>query len=69
MGEGGLCSPGHGITAAAADLHPRAARVIEERVFADRSIEETASTLGVSIGTVKRDYAFGRAWLARELSV
>ena len=50
-----------------AEQHPRSAHVIQERVFADRSIEETAEALGISAGTVKRDYAFGRAWLAREM--
>ena len=47
--------------------HPRAAHVIQERVFADRSIEETAAAMRISAGTVKREYAFGRAWLAREM--
>ena len=47
--------------------HPRAARVVHERIFADRSIEETAVALGLSTGTVKREYAFGRAWLARQM--
>lgn len=50
-----------------AELHPRAARVIQERFFADLSIEETAAAVGISSGTVKREYAFARAWLAREL--
>jgi len=47
--------------------HPRVARVIEERIFADRSIDETAKAIGVSAGTVKREYLFGRAWLARAM--
>jgi RNA polymerase sigma factor (TIGR02999 family) len=50
-----------------ATQHPRAAQVIQERVFADRSIDATAEALGVSAGTVKREYAFGRAWLARNM--
>lgn len=50
-----------------AQQYPRPARVVQERIFADLSIEDVASTLGVSAGTVKRDYQFARAWLAREL--
>lgn len=50
-----------------ASEHPRVGKVMELRFFADMSIEETASTLGISPGTVKRDFAFGRAWLVREL--
>ena len=50
-----------------AENHPRPARVIQERIFADLSIEEVAAALGVSPGTVKRDYQLARAWLAREL--
>ena len=48
-------------------VHPRAARVMMERVFAGRTIEETAVALAVSPGTVKREFAFARAWLRREL--
>ena len=38
-----------------------------EMIFADLSIEDAARALGVGSGTVKRDFAFGRAWLLREL--
>jgi DNA-directed RNA polymerase specialized sigma24 family protein len=31
------------------------------------SIEETASALGVSPRTIKRDWTYARAWLSREL--
>jgi RNA polymerase sigma factor (TIGR02999 family) len=47
--------------------HARVAKVIELRFFADLSIEETAVALGISPGTVKRDYSFGRAWLIHQL--
>ena len=47
--------------------HPRVAEVIRLRFVADLSIEDAARALGVSSGTVKRDFALGRAWLLREL--
>jgi RNA polymerase sigma factor (TIGR02999 family) len=45
----------------------RQARVVECRCFAGLSVEETAAALGASEATVKRDWAFARAWLNREL--
>jgi RNA polymerase sigma factor (TIGR02999 family) len=45
----------------------RAARVIELRFFAGLTEAETAEALGVSVATLKRDWAFGRAWLLRHL--
>lgn len=45
----------------------RAARVIELRFFAGLTEAESAEALGVSIATLKRDWAFGRAWLLRHL--
>lgn len=48
--------------------HPRVAEVIRLRFVADLSIEATARQLQLGSGTVKRDYAFGRAWLLRELN-
>lgn len=48
--------------------HPRVADVIRLRFMGDLSIEEAARALTLSAGTVKRDYALGRAWLARELT-
>ena len=46
---------------------PRAARVVELRFFAGLSVEETAAALGVSVPTVKRDWAWARTWLYSEL--
>ncbi len=43
------------------------ARVVELRFFGGLSIEETASVLEVSTGTIKREWAVARAWLFREL--
>jgi RNA polymerase sigma factor (sigma-70 family) len=48
-------------------LGERQARVVECRCFGGLSVEETAAALGVSVATVKRDWAFSRAWLNREL--
>ncbi|MBX3396055.1 MAG: sigma-70 family RNA polymerase sigma factor [Phycisphaerae bacterium] len=41
----------------------RAASVVCMRFFAGLSHEETAEALGVSVGTVKNDWNFARAWL------
>lgn len=45
----------------------RCARTVELRFFAGMSVEETAELMGVSEKTVKRDWAFARAWLQGEL--
>jgi RNA polymerase sigma factor (TIGR02999 family) len=50
-------------------IDARHARVVECRVFAGLSVEETAEALDISPATVKRDWALARAWLNRELSV
>ena len=42
---------------------PRAADVVRLRFFAGLSVEETAKALDVSERTVKREWAFARAWL------
>lgn len=44
------------------------ARIVELRYFAGLSIEETAEAVGVSIATVKREWAFSKLWLRRELA-
>lgn len=49
------------------ELEPRRARVVECRFFGGMTVEETATALGVSPRTVKRDYAMAQAWLQREL--
>jgi RNA polymerase sigma factor (TIGR02999 family) len=48
-------------------LNARQCRVVECRCFAEMSVEETAAALALSPATVKRDWAFARAWLNREL--
>jgi RNA polymerase sigma factor (TIGR02999 family) len=45
----------------------RQAKVVECRFFGALGIEDTAAALGISPATVKRDWAFARAWLFREL--
>ncbi len=49
-------------------LAPRQGRVVEMRFFAGLDIDETAEVLGISRATVKRDWAFARAFLLQELS-
>jgi RNA polymerase sigma factor (TIGR02999 family) len=47
---------------------PRASKVVEARIFGGLSIEETAEALELSLSTVSRDWRFGRAFLAGQLS-
>ena len=47
----------------------RQCRVVECRFFGGMSVEETAAALGISDRSVKRDWAFARAWLRRELQL
>ncbi len=44
-----------------------AAAVVRLRFYAGLSIDETAKALGVSLRTIRRKWAFARAWLYREL--
>lgn len=46
----------------------RAAKVVELKFFGGMENEEIADALGVSLATVKRDWALARAWLHRELA-
>jgi RNA polymerase sigma factor (TIGR02999 family) len=46
---------------------PRLAEIVRLRYFTGLSVEETASVVGGSVRTLKRDWRFARAWLAREL--
>lgn len=51
-----------------AELDQRKSQIIELRFFGGLSIEETAEVLGVSPGTVMRDWTFAKAWLRREIT-
>ena len=51
-----------------AELEPRLSEVVECRFFGGLSIDETADALGISVATVKRDWALARSWLYRELN-
>lgn len=46
----------------------QAASIVRLRFFAGLSVEEAALALGISDRTVKRDWAFARAWLRTELA-
>lgn len=46
---------------------PRAANVVRLRFYAGLEIAQVAEALGISERTVRNDWAFARAWLAREL--
>jgi RNA polymerase sigma-70 factor (ECF subfamily) len=46
---------------------PRLSEVVSLRFFAGMSVEETARALDVSPITVKRDWAFARAWLCERI--
>jgi RNA polymerase sigma factor (TIGR02999 family) len=50
-----------------AALDPRAAHIVEMRVFGGLTVEEIAEALGVSKRTIDHDWAVARMWLAREL--
>jgi RNA polymerase sigma factor (TIGR02999 family) len=50
-----------------AEIDPRKSKMVELRFFGGLSIEETAKVLGVSPGTVRRDWTLAKAWLQREI--
>jgi RNA polymerase sigma factor (TIGR02999 family) len=51
-----------------AGLDDRAARIVEYRIFAGMTLEETAAALDTSVKTVQRTWITARAWLRKELS-
>ena len=53
---------------ALAVLAPDKARVVELRYFGGLSVAETAGVMDIAPATVKRHWAFARAWLYRSLS-
>lgn len=50
-----------------AAMDARQSEILEQRYFGGMSLEETASAVGVSLATVKRELRSARAWLAAEL--
>jgi len=50
------------------EFDSRKGQMVELRFFGGLSIEETAEILGVSPGTVMRDWTLAKAWLHREMS-
>jgi RNA polymerase sigma factor (TIGR02999 family) len=48
-------------------IAPEKARVVELRYFGGLSVDETAAYLSIAPITVKRHWAFARAWLLRQL--
>ncbi|MFN8575080.1 MAG: ECF-type sigma factor [Gemmatimonadaceae bacterium] len=50
-----------------AALEERQAQIVELRFFGGLDVDQVAQVLGISPATVKRDWAFARAFLQREL--
>lgn len=48
---------------------PESARIVKLRFFTGLTVEEAAEVTGLSTRTVKREWAYARAWLFRELSL
>ena len=46
----------------------RHSRVVELRFFGGLSLKEIAHVLGVSVGTVRRDWSLAQGWLYRQLN-
>jgi RNA polymerase sigma factor (TIGR02999 family) len=50
-----------------AAVQPRAAQLVQLRFFLGQTLEEAAAHLGLHARTARRDWAYARAWLRREL--
>ncbi len=50
------------------DFDPRKAKIVELRYFGGLSVEETATVLSVSEGTVTRDWRLARGWLIAQIA-
>jgi RNA polymerase sigma factor (TIGR02999 family) len=48
-------------------VDPVAAKLVELRVFAGQSVDESAAILALSLSTAKRTWNYARAWLRREV--
>jgi RNA polymerase sigma-70 factor, ECF subfamily len=49
-------------------LDPRQGSIVELRFFGGLTVEETATVVGISPRTVKREWQMSRAWLRREMA-
>jgi RNA polymerase sigma factor (TIGR02999 family) len=49
------------------ELSPRQGKLLQHRYFGGLTLEESASAMGVSLATAKRELRSARAWLALEL--
>lgn len=49
-------------------IDARQGRIVELRFFGGLTVEETATVVGASPRTVKRDWQLARAWLKREMA-
>jgi RNA polymerase sigma factor (TIGR02999 family) len=45
----------------------RLGEIVQLRYYTGLSVEETANVIGASVSTLKRDWRYARAWLARRL--
>lgn len=67
---------GHGLDLVALDtaldelaaIYPQQASIVELRFYGGLTIDQTASTLGISTATVSREWAMARAWLRRRMT-
>ncbi|HMK84960.1 MAG TPA: sigma-70 family RNA polymerase sigma factor [Steroidobacteraceae bacterium] len=50
-----------------AKFDPDLCRIVELRFFGGLSVEDSATVMGISPATVKREWAAARAWLSRQL--
>jgi RNA polymerase sigma factor (TIGR02999 family) len=49
-------------------IDPRKAQIVEMRFFGGLTVEEIGEVLGVSTGTIKRDWRVAKAWLYQALT-
>jgi len=49
-------------------VSPRKAQIVNLRYFAGLTIDETAATLGVSAGTIEREWRYIKSWIFVELT-
>lgn len=51
-----------------ATRHARKAELVKLRYFVGLTLEQAAGVLGIAVPTAKRDWAYARAWLFKEIS-